>query len=295
MLADLSDRAKFLVSGPDARRYLNGQVTNDVSRLRNGTSCWALVCTHKGKIEADVVIGAIDDGFLIDAHPSLREPLLARLGRYLVADDCEVSDVTDKWALFHELPDPIPPMNGATERRSDADVRASHIFTSSRYAVAGRDLWLPAEAPRPVAEASLEWLELFRIEHGVPAWGSELTPDVLPQEARLEARAIDFNKGCYVGQEVISRIKSVGHVNRLLVPLIAVEGGDWLRAGHRLFAGDPMAPVGTVTSARFHPALQKSIALGFLKRTFAAIGSRFRAGPFESELAGSVEIRALDT
>jgi folate-binding protein YgfZ len=305
MRADLSDRAKFLVSGPDAQRYLNGQLTNDVAGLRIGDTCYALVCNHKGKLEADVCVSVSADGFRLDADGSLREALEARLGKYIVADDCQISDITDEWALFHELPgspergpDPHAAAGGnagapVATATAEPTTPGSHTFMNFRFGVAGRDLWLPAGSPLPEATASREWLDLRRIERGIPVWGSELTPDVLPQEAGLESRAIDFNKGCYIGQEVISRIKSVGHVNRRLVPLIAVENGDWLQPGHALFADDPPVAAGTVTSARFHPSLQKSIALGYVKRTFAAVGARFHAGPDESGLAGQVEVRSL--
>ena len=108
--------------------------------------------------------------------------------------------------------------------------------------------------------------DLIRIEAGVPRWGQELDENTLPPEAGLEPTHIDYHKGCYIGQEVISRLKSVGHVNRQLTGFIA-EGGTPLAAGLRLFpAGAGAASVGLLTSVAFSFALEKTIALGYLKR-----------------------------
>jgi tRNA-modifying protein YgfZ len=288
MTANLSDRAKFLLRGPDRVRYLNGQVTNNVAALRAGESCYALVCTHKGKLEGDVFIHARDDRLIIDADGSLRDPLAARLSKYIIADDCELVDVTDEWALFHE------PGGDASERRAHTDHTESTgvlCFATTRFGVPGLDYWSPSGVPGFTADLSADDIELLRLEHGVPVWGAELTRDVLPQEARLQDRAVDFLKGCYVGQEVISRIKGVGRVTRELQALETSDAATVLRAGDKLFAGDPSVEAGVVTSARFHPRLQKTIALGYVKRTLGHRGAVFRAGPDQNQLSGPVTIR----
>ena len=181
-----------------------------MARLRSGETCYALVCNHKGKIEADVFIRAADDAFFIDAPGELRESLLARLGKYLIADDCELEDVTGAFALWHEL-DPA----------GTIEVAAASV---NRFGRPGRDTWarLPAEVPAATLGGAA--LDLLRLEHAIPVWGAELTPNTLPQEARVQDRAVDFFKGCYIGQEVISRLKSVGHVTRELRALETTAG-----------------------------------------------------------------------
>ncbi len=255
--ADLSSRAKFSLRGPDRTRYLNGQVTNNVARLRPGGTCQALVCTHKGKLEGELFIRAEEDRFLMDAPEELRESLFARLGKYLIADDCELEDVTDAFRLWHEFP--VPLAEDAPE--------AGRVH---RFGPPGRDVWQPVGAP-PVAPApgflSADELERLRVEHGVPRWGADLTPDVFPQEARLEDRAVDFHKGCYVGQEIVSRLRSVGHVNRLLVALEAgSEVGAEALAGGKLFTAEGDKEAGRLTSVVWSPERGRWLALGYVKR-----------------------------
>ncbi len=272
---DLSGRAKFRLTGPDRVRYLNGQVTNDVARLRPGESMSALVCTAKGRLEGEVVVRAEPDHFLVDAPAELREPLLARLEKYLIADDCAWEDVTNQWSLWHGLG-----MDGAPVVR--------------RFGPPGIDLWLPAGAAAPEGPVlAPETIDLIRLAHGVPVWGAELTPETLPQEARLEERAVDFHKGCYVGQEVVSRLRSVGRVNRLLCRL-ETAGDAPLAAGDRLCLAPASgeadaAEVGSVTSARRDPDRAVTLALGYVKRSAALPGTTFLAGPEKNALSTTVK------
>ena len=116
--------------------------------------------------------------------------------------------------------------------------------------------------------------EVMRIEQGIPSWGRELTNDIIPIEANLEQRAIDYQKGCYIGQEVISRIKMSGQTNKRLCGLISLEDPP-LQPGMRLAA--PSAPgkeVGWVTSSTRSKRLGKEIALGYVKRGFNSVGTK---------------------
>jgi len=110
-------------------------------------------------------------------------------------------------------------------------------------------------------------LETLRIESGIPRWGRELTGDIIPLEANLEGRCIDYGKGCYIGQEVISRMKMSGQTNKRLCGVVAVDGSA-LEAATRLHAAGDEREVGWITSAAFSPQLKKNVALGFVKRGF---------------------------
>lgn len=262
---DLSARTKLRFTGADRVRYVNGQVTNNVTRLRPGDSLPACVTTAKGKLSADVFISAGQDALLVDADAELRESLHARLERYIIADDVTIEDVTDEYALFHliggDLPD-TPPLPG------------TQLLRTRRFGEDGVDIFIPAgeaEALRTQLSASRALLdealvETLRIERGIPRWGCELTEDTLPPEAGLDRTHIDYHKGCYIGQEVISRIRSVGHVNRQLTGFEAIDNQS-LAPGMRLVSSaDPERQLGVLTSAAWSFAMEKPVALGYLKR-----------------------------
>ncbi|EDY17458.1 folate-binding protein YgfZ [Chthoniobacter flavus Ellin428] len=259
---DFSERAQLMLTGPDRVRYLNGQVTSDVRKLSPGQTQMACVTTAKGKLCADIVITAQEDALYVDAEGSLREGLLARLERYIVADDVAIEDVSEKYALLHYL-GAEPTISGAGK-----------VASARRLGRVGWDLRLPREefvaaresllAGRVAVDAALA--ETLRIEAGIPSWGRELDENTLPPEAGLDQTHIDYHKGCYIGQEVISRLRSVGHVNRQLTGFIA-EGAAPLAAGAQLFAAaDAPASLGVLTSVTYSFALEKPIALGYLKR-----------------------------
>jgi folate-binding protein YgfZ len=262
---DLSDRIKLRVSGADRARYLNGQVTANVTKLAADTALPACVTTAKGKLSGEVFISAgLDESVLIDSDVTLRETLPARLERYIVADDVTIEDVTDAYALFHFL--------GPTGTGFAIQTKLKPAFyrRANRYGKSGLDLWLEDKSEMAAIgetrEISPELAESIRIEAGIPRWGCELREDTLPPEAGLDRTHVDYAKGCYIGQEVISRIKSVGHVNRRLSGFISA-GGEPLQAGWSVFApGDLTKPVGELTSAAWSFALAKPVALGYLRR-----------------------------
>ena len=264
---DLSAAVKLRLSGPDAQRYLNGQVSNDVRRIPDGGSLPACVCTHKGKLEALIMIARHGDAFLITADAALRDFLPLRMEKYLIADDAVLEDVTDVFDLVHVF--------------GPHEVPAGLAITAARTGEPGRDVWLPRGTAAGLAFTRPEAVELLRIARGIPSWDNELSRDILPPEARLEETAIDYHKGCYTGQEVISRLRSVGRVNRLILPVISTTGQP-LEPGWTLTTDDG-ASAGEITSAAWHPAWQTGIGLAFIKR--AAMDSPLLAGPASTPLS----------
>lgn len=254
-IADLSGRAKFHLTGTDRVRYLNGQVTADTRQL-GGTARPACLLTVKGKLVADLHLSATGEILRLDAAPERREAVAARLERYIIADDVALADVTDDLALFHILGS--DPGAGIPSCRLGTDGFDLFLPTAER-----EKTWTELTADRPIIDG--EMLELLRIEAGLPRWGAELDEETLPAEAGLDRTAVDFHKGCYVGQEVISRIKSVGRVNRQLRGFTADAP---LTPGETLLAGGIEA--GRITSAAWSFALARPIALGYVKRAAAA-------------------------
>jgi folate-binding protein YgfZ len=274
-LFDLSPRAKFRVTGSDRLRFLNGQITNDARKATETSALEACVLNAKGKTNAHFFLSSASDTFLLDADPALREILLARLERYLIADDVEIADVTDRFAIFH--------LSGSGAPSPPNEWR---ILQARRFTTAGWDIWVNSQdRERAKEELSArfplyteEQAEILRIESGIPRWGRELTEEIIPIEANLEERCVDYEKGCYIGQEVISRMKMSGQTNKRLCGLLARDDGT-IAVGARLRASDGGREVGWITSAIWSARLDRQIALGFVKRGFNSPGSVLRLIP----------------
>lgn len=271
---DLSPRVKLRLTGADALRFLNGQISNDLRKANADFAIQASVLSAKGKMNANVFISTEADSFMLDADPEVREELPARIERYIIADDVQMEDVTEQFAIFHVTGEAKPVLS-----------RPLRTVQADRFGCPGWDIWLErAELERVRQELSAtlvscdeECAEVFRIERGIPRWGRELTDQIIPTEANLEAASIDYSKGCYIGQEVISRIKMSGQNNKRLCGLVSISGTP-LRPGLRLVPGEGDGKeAGWITSATRSSRLEKEIALGYVKRGFNSLGSRFQA------------------
>ena len=286
---DLSGRTKLRITGNDRLRFLNGQITNDLCKATEKTAIEACVLNAKGKINAHIFVSAVPDCFFVDAAPELRETLATRLERYVIADDIQIEDVTDQLSIFHVL------------SRTAPNLGARRIISAHRFGETGWDIW----TERVLYDAVLQQLsstyglldhaaaEIARIEHGIPRWGRELTDEIIPIEANLEERAIDYEKGCYIGQEVISRIKMSGQTNKRLRGLISV-GDIPLQPGMKLAATSAKGKeAGWITSATRSEKIGKEIALGYVKRGFNDPGVRLDALTSDSDAATAIAIEVV--
>ena len=272
-LLDLSARAKFRIVGADRFRFLNGQITNDLRKASASAAIEACMLSAKGKTNAHLFISESEAGFQLDAESELREALAARLDRYIIADDVQLEDITERFAMFHVIGEVPPTLPGEW-----------HAIQSTRLGRPGWDFWID------MAEHDAAWQELsaifpflndidaetFRIEMGIPRWGRELTEEIIPVEANLETRAIDYEKGCYIGQEVISRMKMSGQTNKRLCGILSLDE-EPLAIGMRFVLPRDEKEVGWITSVTRSERLQKEIALGFVKRGANSIGTRLEA------------------
>ena len=271
---DLSARTKLRVTGSDRLRFLNGQVTNDVGKATPSSAIAACVLSAKGRMNAHVFVSAEPDGFLLDADPELRETLQPRLERYVIADDVQIEDLSDRLSIFHLL------------RPTASGLRQGHrIISANRFREAGWDLWIESSQRDKVFQqlsAALPFCdgacaELFRIEQGIPRCDRELTEEIIPIEAGLEESCVAYEKGCYIGQEVISRMKMSGQRNKKLCGFVSLHNSP-LGAGMKLFLmGEEKKEVGWITSATHSERLGKEIALGYLKRPFYRTGGELDA------------------
>ena len=295
---DLSCRARLCLVGADRARYLHGQVTNDVKKLRPGQGCYAALTTLKGKMESDLNIYRLAEELLLDFEPGLTAKVTARLEKNLVADDVQIDDAAPHYGLLSvqgpqaaavisalALFPALPANPGDILTASDATLGDLYLANQPRLRTTGFDLFGPNPALGAVADKLIAaakalggraagWtaLETARIEAAIPRYGADLDETVIPLEAGLESHAIVFNKGCYIGQEVINRIHSFGRVTRELRQLRLADNLPALpRPGDKLFHDGK--EVGHLTSVVHSPALQANLALAYVRREANAPGT----------------------
>lgn len=298
-LVSLSDRSKWLLRGADRVRYLNGQVTNNIKTATDSRSVYACVTTVKGRVEGDVFVhtSVTSDSpvLVVDAEPDLREPLGLRLDRYIIADDVELLDVTDDWHLWHAFG------TKALQFQEIPLPEGAHRTSAWRFGQEGVDLWWPVaaagEPPLPDGlgtPLTTEELETWRICAGVPRWPGELNGEVFPPEAGLQDRGMDYAKGCYIGQEVLSRIKTTGKMPQSLVRLQGHgEPEAPFSAGALLFhqkEDGTLARVGHVTSSTRHPVHGLPVGLAYVKQAFASVHSLLLASEEPPKITFEVDI-----
>lgn len=293
-ILDLCDRALLRFTGPDRISYLQGMVSNDVKKPTAGEGIYAAILDIQGKILADARLFCLDNAFLLELWEPLKEKILAHLNHYLVADDVEIADLAGQHAvlslqgpksplLLKELfPNTEPLSSDLAHRALHLDTAEVRVVRSSHTGEQGYDLFVPAKdllhAVSVVQEKgkslSLSWVgaearEILRIEAGILRYGVDMSEDNLLLETGLE-RAVSFHKGCYLGQEVVERIRSRGHVNRKLAGL-ALEGKTTPVRGSAIRAGGK--EIGTVTSAALSPARKLAVALGYVHRDYLEPGT----------------------
>lgn len=311
-LLDLSYRSRLCVTGADRVRFLHGQVTNDIQRLRTGDGCYTAIVNGKGKMESDAIVWRLPDEMLLDFEPGLAGAIVQRLEKYIVADDVQVQDVAQFYGLLSVqgpeaerviraagiFGDPHPePLKFS--HRIDADMGDLYLMNQPRTGSAGFDCFIPVAALNTVAEALLTatkaagggwcgWqaLEAARIEAGIPRFGMDMDSGNLPLEC-IGDRAVSYNKGCYIGQEVLNRVHTIGHVNR---ELRSLRLADDLRAlpakGDKLFHRGK--EVGFVTSSLASAQFHANIALGYVRREANQIGTELTLRTTEGESLAKV-------
>lgn len=226
------------VHGDDARAWLQDLVTADVATLEPGSARRALLLTPTGRIRADLHLTAMDDGFLLLQAPDQPDRVDRILAPYVLSSDVVLEDRSADRAAFA-----VMGAEGSAEETiwfspSVLGAGAGAVVATGEPAVALRAT-LEAEG---LVEASSEAIERWRIRRGVPRMGADFGTDALPAEVGLEG-AIDFTKGCFLGQESVAKVRNLGHPPRAIVP---VRSRARLRVGMPVLAGG--AEVGEVTS-----------------------------------------------
>jgi aminomethyltransferase len=301
-LIDFSHRGLLQFTGSDRLPFLQGMLSNDLKQLKPFQGQYATLLTQQGKVIADLRVLCSLNSFYLDFWEPLKDKILVHLARYLVADEVEIADRSQEYstlsiqgprseALLHglvgamELPGPsLQHMMVTVDGAAICIVRSSHTGEN------GYDLIVPLKDLDTIArrltdlgaQFSASWIgaeaqNILRLEAGIPRYGVDFNEDNLLLEVGLEY-AVSFNKGCYLGQEVVERIRSRGHVNKRLCGLF-IDGQAPASAGDRLQRDGKEA--GAITSSVFSPRLDRPIALGYMNKDFWTPGTELslvRAG-----------------
>lgn len=291
-LIDRSGRGKLILRGAEAAEFLQGQLTNDVEALGPDQGRYALLLDRKGHIQADARVLRLSGGDLwIDTEPETSETLRSHLETYKIGREVELADESGEWAIqsligpaSHEVAGvgPLAPEHAqrhyerdGTEVLAVATDLGVDLITRSAEAEPLRAALLDSGA----VEVGEQATEILRVESGRPRFGVEMTTATMPAEAGIEERAIDFEKGCYIGQEPVARLHYKGRPNRHLRGLRFSALPD---PGEPLVFGDKR--VGEIASACISPALG-AIGLAVVRRE-AKPGDRLLVG--EGEVTAEV-------
>jgi tRNA-modifying protein YgfZ len=273
---DLSARGRITVRGRDRARLLHAITSNEVKKMPTGAGCYAFLLNPQGRIQADLNLFCFEDHFLIDTEPELREKVHLHIKRYIIADQVELEDVTPTTAciglegpgaaaILATLGAPVPAADYAHVAWDDATIAAVtmtgqpgvRIFAPPEKAAA---LVHQLEATGAMA-ATPEEARLVRIENGKPRYGEEIRDSSLPQETQ-QMHAVSFNKGCYLGQEIVERIRAQGRVNKKLTRVI-LEGSELPAAGTKTTVDGAEAEI---MSAIMSPESGGVVALAYVRQ-----------------------------
>ena len=288
---DLSNRGKIRVLGEDRARLLHAMTTQDVQSLTPDHGLYAFFLNAQGRILGDVNVFCREDCFLLDTEPETRQKLFDHIDRYIIADDVTLEDATDEMAtigiegpraaaILERLGAPVPETDHATLAWSGMTVSRVNSTGAGGFFVflnpADKTDFIAAIETQGVAEATPDDARTVRIERGRPRYGEEITERYLVQET-AQLQAVHFSKGCYLGQEIVERVRSRAQVHRVL-RRIDLDTPEAPAAGSKFKSADGQADAGEIASAAFSPALGKVVALAFVRTQFAESGTELRLG-----------------
>ena len=284
------------LTGPDRVTWLQGMVTNDVEKLKPRTGCYAAHLTPQGKIVAQMHILADDDALWLSLERAAIPHLLSAFDKLLIMEDVQVTDVSDDYSVLAVIGPMAPNVveSWASEPLNLTDKYAHRNFEDCRVLVSdlGYEVWVP----RGRADKVLRFLahsgataidhgtwDVLRTENGIPVYGVDIDETTTMPE--LGEAGISYEKGCYIGQEVVAKVKYIGHVNRRFAGLVfsgkeLPQMKSVIRKGGR--------ELGYVTTALLSPALNKPIALGFVNRAASDAGTEVEVVSGEKVLSAIV-------
>jgi len=312
-LIDLSHRGKLKLSGKEHLNLLQGMLTNDVIKLKKFKGLYATSLTAKGKIIADMRLHKLDDNIILDLESHISKKFRQYLLKYKLSYKVDIEDLTRKRSLFHlcgpnstevlkrsfnlgqDLLDEFDLLK-LTEQSRELLVAKINRTGETGYDIyadedKGSSLWLrilKSNSTYGLKPFKLETMDTLRIEAGIPILGKDMDENTIPIESGLW-NALNFEKGCYIGQEIIARIKWRGNVAKHLVGFNIEGDKNVTTPGCEVFAEDKK--VGWITSSTYSPTFERPIALGYIKRGFNKEGLSV---DIENSEAGYVKATVAD-
>ena len=303
-IADLSHMGRLSVEGKDRVTFLNGLLTNDLSKARENTGIHSLLLNTKARVLADLYLHHETDHIVMDTSEKPSGQVKQILDQFIVTEDVRIEDLNEKTVLLSvqgpeskQILKEIFKMDvedlGPLQNRN---LGPSLIIARDRTGQGGFDILVPSDEALPVWQGFLlngkhnllpvgvEALEILRLEAGLPKYGVDVDENTIVLEAGYQD-AISFTKGCYMGQEVVARATHIGRVNRRLAQFY-VESKEGLSSGAKILTND--GPVGLVTSAAFSPGLGKTVALGYVGKDYASVGKKLMVENAGKELGAVV-------
>jgi aminomethyltransferase len=292
-ICDLGFRAWISLTGGDRVRWMNGMVTNNIRDLAVSHGAYAFLLNPQGRILGDMYVYNQGEKLIVESDRSQLEKIIATFDHYIIMDDVEVTNISEQQtalgiagpnarAILNKAGIEVPNMEPLQMISPQCNCDCGCVqctVTMGDTAQEAYEIWLAPQDIYKTWEALIaagatpvgsEALEMRRIVAGVPLYGVDIRERDLPQETE-QARALNFNKGCYVGQEIVERIRSRGNVHRKLTGFVA-EGAVRIAAGDKIISGEK--EVGEVTSVAVLDAgtSQQTVALGYIRREVGTPG-----------------------
>jgi len=268
---DVSARGRARVTGEDRARLLHALTTNNIQKLKPGECCYAFFLSAQGRVLADANVFGGEDYILLDTEPETAQKVLDHIDRYIIADDVTVEDVGRSTAAIAVAgPRAVGVATGTGAGALVLDV--SLTGGPGRMIIVpaeGRDALIQQLESEGTVAATDEDFRVVRLEHGRPRYGEDISERYLAQETN-ELRALNFQKGCYLGQEIVERVRSRAQIHRVLMPL-QIEGAEAPAPGTKLQVDGKDAA--EITSAAYSPALGKVAALAYVRTEHVKLGT----------------------
>ena len=285
---DVSSRGRILARGRDRARLLHNLTSNEVKKMTPGSGCYAFLLSPQGRIQADLHLLCFEDHFLIDTDPELREKVFNHIRRYIIADQVELVDVSAETseialegpgaaAILATIGAPNPGADFAHSPWEQGTVAVMSLTGQPGFRIFRQGS--PDEVVRLLTAAGAkpctdDDLRLVRIENGKPVYGADIRETSLPQETQ-QMHAVSFTKGCYLGQEIVERIRAQGHVNKKLVR-VEIDAAEAPAPGTKLNADGVEA--GEITSAVYSQESGKVLGLAYVRAAQSDPGTELQAG-----------------